>query len=369
MTMSDTNLTQGPASGGAAAAGPAGLLFRAPPDNGKILVRFDDKGRPFYQWPNQLVLPLALQERLERDTPVGWHARNHARTWPDAAWIINSCTDPDSYRQSLIWLDEEQDPKVPILNHPRAVAASRRDHSARRLAGIPGLTVPRYHRFVLNRTDAPELAFAEAGFDYPVLVRPSALQSGVGMVKVTGPKDWPRVLQSNWYGTPHFMFSFHDFANAAGEYVKARIAFVGDRFFVRHVKAAQSWNVHDSSPDRVDGFEARELDVVDALNADPELAAILSQFADRTRLDLYGLDLGVDLERRQFVMFECNPSMTLFFFQNNVPLTPEREARRKKLQLPIEEAIIALMEHPARWAAARPGFHADMPSCRSLLAD
>lgn len=345
---------------------PQGLYFQSVPDDGRISVVATANGALDYQWPNQLTLSAeTLQSVRDRSAQYYFSVARHA-PWPKPPWVINSATDADTYRNALIWLDETSG-KTPVFNHPRAVALSRRDLSAARLQGVEGLTVPRCLRFRLDGAGAAPGAFERGGFDYPVLVRPHSGQAGRGLIRIDGPQDWTRLEQSRWFGQIHYMIEFVDFATEQVEHLKCRVMMVGGQVMVRHVKANVGWNVHNRAEGSIEGFEDRELAVIDQLEANPAFAHVCAQVAARARLDLVGMDLGIDPQRNRFVMFECNPSMTVFFPRRHNATSADL-ARRDRLQTPLDAAVRALLAQPDRWQSAIAGFHEDLPSCRDLLA-
>jgi glutathione synthase/RimK-type ligase-like ATP-grasp enzyme len=277
---------------------------------------------------------------------------------------LNLLTDPDDYRHALIWQDEAIAPEIPILNHPRAVAQARRDLSARRLAEVPGLVVPNCVRFRGDSLAAFEQAFSDHGFHYPVLVRPCSTQGGVGQLRVDSTSDWQAALNSRWFGLPHFMVQYEDSQTAEGLYFKARVVCVGEQVFVRHVKASSRWQIHNRALGRVG--DDRELEIVDKLEASAIFRELCAAVASRTRLDLCGMDLGVDPARNRYVLFECNPSMSIFFPPRPDQTSAQAE-RRARLQEPIERALNVLIRDPATWAVSRQGVD-DLPAVRTALA-
>jgi hypothetical protein len=345
------------------------ISFCAVPDTGEVGVRISAEGKPTAVIPNRLAMPMDLRGELARTTDELWYPRPLAPNMPSPPWIINHCADADEYRNGLIWLDETFASSVPIFNHPRAIARSRRDHSAKALQGIAGLTVPRCVRFLAQSRAAFERCFADNGFRFPVLVRPSAGQTGRGLLKIEGPNDWDRAVNTEWFGQPHFMAEFVDFAAEDGLYLKARVLFVADRFFIRHVKGATGWKVHNESSNSILDFKDRELELIHSLNANAEFARICAAVPARTGLDFCGMDMGVDPARNRFVMFECNAAMSVFFKRAGV-VDPERQARRDLLETPAATAFESHLRAPEAWAWRNSPLSqtGTTPNCRTLLA-
>lgn len=345
------------------------ISFCAVPDSGEVGVKISATGQPTAVLPNRLAVPHALRDALTRSTHELWYPCPPTPNPPPVPWIVNHCADADEYRNGLIWLDETYGTTTPIFNHPRAVARSRRDHSSAALQGTEGLIVPRTVRLRAASRGAFEQCFAENGFRFPVLVRPSAAQTGKGLVKIDGPQDWDRAVNTQWFGQPHFMAEFVDFATAEGLYLKARVLFVADRFFIRHLKAATAWKVHNDTANSITDFQERELDLIRDLTANAAFNRACAGVPARTGLDFCGMDVGVDPARNRFVMFECNAAMSVFFKRGGV-VDAERQARRDLLETPAATAFEMHLHTPEAWVWRHSPLSQDEAglSCRALLA-
>lgn len=341
-----------------------GARLVALPMSGTVTVNREMSGRLSAYFPNRIAFGASSKRWLDSHAPELWCPPEGPARNRHFAWALNLLADPDDYRHALIWQDEAIAPEVPIFNHPRAIAQTRRDLSAQRLAGVPGLVAPACVRFRGDSLAAFKQAFSDHGFRYPVLVRPCSTQGGVGQLRVDSASDWNAALNSRWLGLPHFMVQYEDSQTAEGLYFKARVVFVGEQSFVRHVKASSSWRVHNRAPGRVS--DDREFEIVEKLEASPVFRALCADVASRTRLDLCGLDVGVDPAREHYVLFECNPCM-MIFFPPRPDQTQAKSERRARLQAPIERSLDALMRDPAAWAVSRHGVQ-DLPDVRSALA-
>lgn len=346
-----------------AKAAPQGASLVGLPLSGTVRLTLNTSGRLVTNFRNHIALPALSKPWLDNHAPRLWCPAEGPERKRRFAWALNFLADPDDYRHALIWQDEAIAPEIPIFNHPRAVVQTRRDLSALRLSGVPGLVVPRCVRFRGDSLAAFEQAFSDHGFRYPVLVRPCSTQGGLGQLRVDSASDWDAALNSRWFGLPHFMTQYEDFQTAEGLYFKARIVFVGERSFVRHVKASSNWRVHNHAPGRVS--DDREFEIVEKLEASPVFRALCAEVASRTRLDLCGLDVGVDPAREHYVLFECNPCMTIFF-PPRPDQTQAKTERRARLQAPIERALDVLMRDPTAWAVSRHGVQ-DLPDVRTAL--
>jgi glutathione synthase/RimK-type ligase-like ATP-grasp enzyme len=340
-----------------------GLTLLALPDDGQVLVRPDSKGRPRLRRENCLILPRETMRWLDDTTRLVW-AEGLLPPARKGHWAVNLLADAEMYARGLAWHDAEL-PGIPVFNHPRAVARTRRDLSAAVLDGVPGLEVPATHRFVPHSVDDFVDAFAKGGFRFPVLVRPAGQQGGTGLLRVDGPEGWAEAANSTWTGAPQFMTQFEDFATTQGIYHKARVLFIGGRAFVRHVKSASQWMVHNRGTGRL--TDDSELQIVAQLNGCPVFQTACAEIAARIGLDFCGLDVGVDVERKRYVLFECNAAMAAFF-PEKPDQSDQNKARRALLQTPALKALDRLIRTPVDWVTAR-GLPGGLIPVTDLLSD
>lgn len=264
-----------------------------------------------------------------------------------ASWIVNLCADADDYRDALIGLDDAFGETLPIFNHPRAVARSRRDLSAKLLEGVAGLAVPKCIRLTASEQGCFEKTFAAEGFHYPVLIRPAGSQTARGLVRVDHPFDWPKVYQSHWYGRPYYMTQFVDCRRADGQFLKVRFCFVGDQVSLRGHALGKDWLVtatRQPTKEIVERFFEHR-------RAFPQWRAAQSvahEIRQRVGLDFFGVDLGV-LDDDTFVLFEANAAMTMA-----VSSTVTGEMRNlmkpiySELSVQLQQAFDALKSRVAR---------------------
>lgn len=336
------------------------------PDSQELDVALGGRGRPIIRYRNRFLPPSEALDLLDTQVWTAWGPpAPDAPALPRPDWAVNMMADADDYAAALAWHDDWLGPSFPVFNHPRAVAQTRRDLSARRLAGVPGLVTPVCVRFVADGVAAFEQTFAHHGFRFPVLVRPAGEQGGKGQQRIDGPEDWAAAAESRWFRAAHFMTEFVETATARGLYLKARVLLVGGQVFLRHVKADAHWQVHHDRARATAGFD--ETAVVDRLEADPVFMALCHEIGRRACLDFTGIDIGVDPDRQHYVLFECNPAMSVFF-PARPDDTPERQARRARMQTPSAKALTALLAAPDRWVSAQ-GTLAGLPPVREALRE
>lgn len=314
-----------------------GLVFEAVPESGQVRVRIDEAGRPKYLWPNRTLLPDAALDKLHKRAGHFFFPPPRPAERRGLSWIVNLCADADEYRGGLLGLDAAFGGTLPIFNHPRAVALTRRDLSAARLSGIEGLIVPRCHRFPAEETDSFQKAFSEGGFRYPVLVRPAASQTGRDLVRIDGPFDWPAVYRTHWFGKPHFMTQFHDTLGPEG-FLKLRAGWFGGEMRIHSIKQSRHWRInHDTGETAPDDFAPREAELCDRLLAEGRLAAVMAALGERAAMDAIGADLGLMPDGR-LVLFEANAAMTMVH-PPAYYATPVAKDRLKRLHAPLRAAF------------------------------
>ena len=148
------------------------------------------------------------------------------------------------------------------------------------------------------------------------------------------------------------MTQFVDSKTQEDVYLKVRILFIGGKPFLRHVKASSNWLVHNSRSEDVAGFPAREVQFIQELEVNKDFMQICHDVAERLPLDYFGMDIGVDLDRNHFVLFEANPSMNVFF-PERAYLSEASLARRERLQQRAASHLDKILRDPELWAHGR----------------
>ena len=331
-----------------------GLNFFALPDDRRLNVVIAPNGQLEFRRANLLVFPQVVLDHLDQHARTLWHPAPLPNGSGQPRWIINNCTDPDMYTQAMGWLQERFDANTPIFNHPAALYRTARDRQSQQLAGIEGLTVPKAVRFTFETADDLRKVFDEEGFSFPVLVRPNTYQTGVGLQRINSHKDWDRLLYSRFFRREHMMIQFLETRTVEGFYQKARVMFIGGAPYVRHIKASSQWLIHNELNEQIGGYPEREMEMIAKLEAHEGFMAICAQIAERTRLDFFGADVGFDLSDDRFVLFEANPSMSVFFSPRS-GVSPQAAARRAQLQDAPAQRLLTLIRDPSKWAESPAG--------------
>jgi tetratricopeptide (TPR) repeat protein len=207
---------------------------------------------------------------------------------------------------------------VPVLNHPRNVALTSRQHNAERLAGIPDLVVPRVVRFLnepKERKAVLRLIGEEVG--YPVIIRGPTVRKGAA-----AKLDTQAELSSHLETLPNTRFYAIEYIHnpvSSGLYRKIRAAVIGSELFITHVHFGGQWSVHrerDREKLAALPVDSRETAFAERMIAQPEetlgaaAMAALREIRLRTPLDMFGIDFDMMPDGRM-LFFEANAAMRL----------------------------------------------------------
>lgn len=339
-----------------------GITFSAIPESGRIGIIPSKNNIPKLVWRNVLILPDLVKNFIRSKSVNFLYPPQDPVDYKGVSWIINTCTDADEYKNSLVGLDEAFGDKIAIFNHPRSICMSRRDLSAKLLEGIPNLIVPKCVYFLAEDAQSFQKTFEKEGFTYPILVRPATSHTGEDMFKVDHPFDWPKVYKSHWYMKHHFMTQFVDFKQKNNRYLKIRIAVIGDKISLRAYGEDTQWRLgHPGVAEEETPTSEQWRNLVHQYDAFPSWESanrIGHEIRKRAKLDFFGIDLGV-VDPNTFVLFEANASMTM---AEMADFEPEDKKIAEKIFLNIEKDLMDLLSHPNKWADGKA-----FPTCRNIL--
>jgi hypothetical protein len=227
--------------------------------------------------------------------------------------LINQISDADRNRRILEHLSRLLggfDGR--IVNHPSDVLKTSRDEVARRLAGTPGLRVPKVAR--LRNPDEVQDRVDRAGLSFPIILRHAGTHGG----QILGLFDNIDDLRGAIPGDDDlFATEFADFRSADGLYRKYRICVIGRSIILRHMIVSDGWNIHGrerrrlmlGSADLRD--EERRLLERPRHAFDSSVVETLRAARKRIPLDYFGVDFGVAADGA-VVLFEANATMDFF---------------------------------------------------------
>ncbi len=194
---------------------------------------------------------------------------------------------------------------APVVNGPAAVLATGRIDNARRLAGIPGVLVPRMRLY--PRADLP------GDFGWPLLLRAPGFHTGRHFVRVDGPGDLAGALAS-LPGDELLVIEYAAPETANGLFRKFRVMRVDGVLYPLHLAISHDWKVHYFTAAMAENadFRAEEArflaDMPGFLGLDA--TAALASIFDVLALDYAGIDFALTPDGR-VVLFEANATMAI----------------------------------------------------------
>ncbi len=255
--------------------------------------------------------------------------------------VLNLVTDPDQNPRTLETLRKLlRGYRGQVINRPEAVLRTTRDQVAKRLAGIPGLRVPKVIRLSNPKPSAASAAAQRAGMTYPLIARLAGTHTG----KIIGLVETPAELDAACVAPGQFiLIEFVDFRSDDGLYRKCRLWSFGRKTIFRHMLITDNWNVHVSERTRFMVDRPELIEEEQRLLERPEGAfpgtvhAVFDAARDRLGLDFFGMDFGIDAQG-QVVLFEANATMSFF------PLVAHpRFAYLEKILTPAQGAFRAML--------------------------
>lgn len=229
--------------------------------------------------------------------------------------ILNLVTDPDQHPRTLDALKKLlRGYRGRVINPPEAVLQSTRDQVAKRLAGTPGLRVPKVIRLRPGKPQAAVDAIAREGLQFPVILRQAGTHTGQIVGVFGGVDELAGALTAEG---DHIATEFLNLQGADGLYRKYRVYFFGRRVVYRNLYVSDQWNVHSKDHVRCLAARPQLSKELLAMFARPEGAfppPVLKMFREvraRMPLDYFGMDFGFTPEG-EAVLFEANATMSFF---------------------------------------------------------
>jgi glutathione synthase/RimK-type ligase-like ATP-grasp enzyme len=330
---------------------PLNILFGLPDDQ-RVKIKIGDEGRSLgFDLPGTAdIVPHLSPERFA--TELIYLQRG---TIPPVillpAPLLNHIGDPDICSQALKIAEHVvRDAARPCFNHPRAVASTTRDAVSRVLTGIAGLVVPKTIRVDSSTAAQLRTAVAEAGLDYPIIIRVAGSHRGLNMIRADNPRAvdeidrLDRSVQRSLYAT-----EFHDFVSPDRRYRKLRIAVAGEDIFLRHLVLSKNWLIHGGTGDTNTKEEEAMFASFDVKYA-ARLRPVFHEIARRLDLDFFGIDCNIN-ESGEILLFEANACMGILGLRRK--MMPIKAAGVTRIRQAVEE----LLASPATWRHFHTGAH------------
>ena len=262
--------------------------------------------------PHRFLLP------ADRYTRLIWYME-HAReeqfgALPPYDVVFNAIGDADLAAPSAAAVQRfiERCDK-PVLNLPPAVARTARGLASMTLGDLEDVVIPRAARIPRGRLERQGLrrAVAEAGFEPPLLVRPTGSHGGKGLRRAL---SWPELeaAAAALSDQDIYVTAYRDYRSRDGLYRKGRMIFVDRRPYPYHWAGSDHWMVHyDASGSGEDPQRrAEEMRFLEDPSGflGPRAWAAVRRIGERLDLDFCGLDFGV-LPDGRVLVFEANATM------------------------------------------------------------
>jgi len=248
--------------------------------------------------------------------PARW--RNQVQQYFRA---VNACADADEYELALEnFAAAFEQIKIPVLNHPAHVLASRCDKLHQTLNGIPGLSVPKSVRFKPRTPEDFQNTFTSEEFEYPVDVHMPASNDSKHRVSIESDTDWDRIFALPWGGQNVYMTQSLNYSVNDGQQVTASFSVTPFGAKLGSVNAPLSVETERF-------YEKR-------LAKSGRVQQIAKDIQSRLPLDIFGIELG--LQNDEFVLLSLSAAMA---FEMPVGGSPSQRLQLKKRFREIERDI------------------------------
>lgn len=203
----------------------------------------------------------------------------------------------------------------PIVNRPELVMRTGRLANARRLAGLPGVVVPRTELIECAALLGPDglAVLREHGFELPVLLRAPGYHTGQHFVQVTEPSALSEAAAS-LPGEYALTLEYLDATGADRLARKYRVAVIDGQLYPLHLAISDHWKVHYFTAGMADQPVrlAEEAAFLDDMNGvlGPKALIALASIAQELGLDYAGIDFGLNAAG-QVLLFEANANMVV----------------------------------------------------------
>ncbi|MGH7441864.1 MAG: hypothetical protein ACREKE_04235, partial [bacterium] len=262
----------------------------------------------------------ALDRRLFRQTKINVEFHKGPLPFHHLAWNAIGDVEIPGVPEALARCESLlKDTRAPILNPPSKIRPTGRAENARRLAGTPGLIVPRIRNFPRETLlgDGAAAALTAAGFRFPLLVRATGFQGGMDFVKVDAFADLASAIGGfESKGGELAVLEFIDARAQDGKNRKYRVMMVGGRLYPLHAAVSPQWKIHYFSAGMRDNPGHRAEDKAFLENMPAALGEKAMTALGRVQAAL-GLDYGG-------IDFSLSPSGDVIFFESNATMVVPR---------------------------------------------
>jgi hypothetical protein len=253
---------------------------------------------------------------------------------PAHALIVNAIADADRSAAAIAAAaDVLRDARVPVVNAPRAVAATGRIGNAERLAAIPGVVAPAVRRMVRGEP---------AGDAFPLIVRVPGLHMGRGMIRIGDAGAFAAAMAELPERDDLIAMPYVETQSPDGAWRKYHVMAIDGLLYPLHLAISQRWDVHYFSSAMWEraGYRAEEARFLNdpAGTVGDGAWSALARVRDALGLDYAGIDFALGRDGR-VVVFEANAAMTVLR-----PDPDERFGYREAATAAIADALARMFE-------------------------
>ena len=239
-----------------------------------------------------------------------------------------------------------------VLNHPDAVARTRRDRLPALLGGIPDTVVPNTIRLSRAQAASPSLPadLEAAGIVCPLLIRPIAGHGGEGACLFRTAAELAAFLPGA--ADAYYAIAYHDVRQPDGFHRKYRTVFIDRKPYPYHLAISDHWLVHYfsasmlSAPWKRDEEQRFLEDPVASLGA--RAISAIHAIGERLDLDFAAIDYAT-LPDGRVLVFEANATM-LVHLRDHIADFPYKHVHVP----PIFTAFDAMLDRQAGLACPPP---------------
>jgi hypothetical protein len=270
-----------------------------------------------------------LDDRFFAVTALYAEYHDPALPLPDHDIVFNAIGDADLCDHALVCAETIMArTDAPVINPPARVRRTGRAENAARLAGLPGVTVPRMQ--ILPR------AALQTWLSFPLLLRSPGYHAGQNFLRVERPDDLPAAA-SSLPGDALLAIEYLDARSADGMARKYRVMIIGGVLYPIHLAISGDWKVHYFTSAMADhanhrAEEQRFLEDMRAAIGDRAVSA-LAQIGKMLGLDYAGMDFALDPDG-SVLLFEANATMVI----NPPPPESIWDYRRGPIQRALDAA-------------------------------